>query len=85
MKPMNCPAPHPNLWLAATLIQRLANSVRRNNKWSHRDEPAGGTSSAFAVRIHRGKMVHVFCTVDLEFDQEVENIVNVIRQFTSGV
>lgn len=79
MKPMNCPHhtqifdSHPRSYKELPI--RYAESTM-----VYRDEQAGELIGLSRVRSITQDDGHVFCTVD-QIDQEVENIVNVIKEF----
>ena len=83
MKPMNCPH-HTQIFDSQPRSYKDLPIRYAETTMVYRDEQAGELIGLGRVRSITQDDGHVFCTVD-QIDQEVENIVNVIRQFYSAL
>ncbi len=79
MKPMNCPH-HTQIFDAQPRSYKELPIRYAETTMVYRDEQAGELIGLGRVRSITQDDGHVFCTVD-QIDQEVENIVNVIKSF----
>jgi threonyl-tRNA synthetase len=83
MKPMNCPH-HTQIYDARPRSYKELPLRFAETTMVYRDEQAGELIGLGRVRSITQDDGHVFCTVD-QIDQEVENIVNVIKQFYTSL
>lgn len=79
MKPMNCPH-HTQIFASQQRSYRDLPIRYAETTMVYRDEQAGELIGLGRVRSITQDDGHVFCTLD-QVDQEVENIVNVIKEF----
>ncbi|MEY3783733.1 MAG: threonyl-tRNA synthetase, threonyl-tRNA synthetase [Candidatus Parcubacteria bacterium] len=79
MKPMNCPH-HTQIFAAQPRSYKELPIRYAETTMVYRDEQAGELIGLSRVRSITQDDGHVFCTVD-QIDQEVENIVKVIKEF----
>jgi threonyl-tRNA synthetase len=79
MKPMNCPH-HTQIYDSAPRSYKELPIRYAETTMVYRDEQAGELIGLGRVRSITQDDGHVFCTVD-QIDQEVENIVKVIKEF----
>jgi len=83
MKPMNCPH-HTQIYDSSPRSYKELPIRYAETTMVYRDEQAGELIGLGRVRSITQDDGHVFCTVD-QIDQEVENIVNVIKEFYTSV
>lgn len=83
MKPMNCPH-HTQIFDAQPRSYKELPIRYAENTMVYRDEQAGELIGLSRVRSITQDDGHVFCTVD-QIDQEVENIVSVIKEFYTAL
>ena len=83
MKPMNCPH-HTQIFNSKPRSYKELPIRYAETTMVYRDEQAGELIGLGRVRSISQDDGHVFCTVD-QIDQEVENIVNVIKQFYTSL
>jgi threonyl-tRNA synthetase len=83
MKPMNCPH-HTQIYDAHPRSYKELPLRFAETTMVYRDEQAGELIGLGRVRSITQDDGHVFCTID-QIDQEVENIVNVIKQFYTSL
>jgi len=83
MKPMNCPH-HTQIYDAHPRSYKELPLRFAETTMVYRDEQAGELIGLGRVRSITQDDGHVFCTVD-QIDQEVENIVHVIKQFYTSL
>jgi threonyl-tRNA synthetase len=83
MKPMNCPH-HTQIFDSKPRSYKELPIRYAETTMVYRDEQAGELIGLGRVRSISQDDGHVFCTVD-QIDQEVENIVNVIKQFYTSL
>lgn len=83
MKPMNCPH-HTQIFDAQPRSYKELPIRYAETTMVYRDEQAGELIGLSRVRSITQDDGHVFCTVD-QIEQEVENIVNVIKEFYTAL
>lgn len=83
MKPMNCPH-HTQIFDSTPRSYKHLPIRYAETTMVYRDEQAGELIGLGRVRAISQDDGHVFCTVD-QIDQEVENIVNVIKEFYTSL
>jgi threonyl-tRNA synthetase len=83
MKPMNCPH-HTQIFDSKPRSYKELPIRYAETTMVYRDEQAGELIGLGRVRAISQDDGHVFCTVD-QIDQEVENIVHVIKQFYTSL